>query len=306
MNHGKAISQMINGTCLMNEPMSKHTTYGIGGPATFYIKPKNEHELTSILSYAYTHSIPVYFVGSGSNLLVSDEGVNGIVISLDKTMKKITFLTGTTVYAEGGAMLGTLVKLTGKNQLTGLESLIGVPGTLGGALVMNAGAFGGEISKCLSSVDVLNINGTKKQYNSKEIQFNYRSSSFSKDEIILGATFELKKADPLEIQNKKRTASIGRKSTQPLKVRSAGSVFKNPDTKAAGYYIDKAGLKGTVKGGAEISKKHANFFVNHGHATGKDIAYLIRLARKTVKEKFGVHLKLEIKTLGFLDGAFES
>ena len=306
MKYEKAIKSMINGTCLINEPMSKHTTYGIGGPVSFYIKPKNKEDLKNILLFTENNSIPVYFVGTGSNLLVSDSGINGIVVSLEKSLKKITFLSETMIYAEGGAMLGKLVKLCISNNLTGLESLVGVPGTLGGALVMNAGAFGGEISKCLKSVDVINMDGTEHQYSSEDIHFQYRSSSFSKDEIIVGATFILKKDDPNHIQIKRQNASQGRKSSQPLRIRSAGSVFKNPENTAAGYLIDQAGLKGTVKGGAEISSKHANFFVNNGDATSYDLVSLIRIARKKVLKIFGIHLDLEIKTIGFPEGTFEA
>ncbi len=304
MEYGEEISKMIKGICLVNEPMSKHTTYGIGGPAMCYVKPKNKEELKKILLFAKQHGIQIYFVGSGSNLLVSDSGIDGIVISLDKTLKEIQFINDTTLYAEGGAMLGKLVKLCVHNNLTGLESLIGVPGTLGGALIMNAGAFGGEISKYLKSVDIIKTDGKEYQYKSKEIDFQYRSSSFSKDEILIGATFQLTKDSSTNIQEKRQNASQGRKSTQPLRFRSAGSVFKNTKDAAAGYLIDQSGLKGTQIGGAEISQKHANFFINKGNASSEDVASLIRLARKKVMEKFDVRLDLEIKTLGFPEGYF--
>ena len=306
MEYEKEITNMISGICLINELMSKHTTYGIGGPVPFYIKPKNKKELINILLFAKRKNIPVNFVGSGSNLLVSDSGIEGIVVSLEKSMKKITFLSETMIYVESGAMFGKLVKLSISNNLTGLESLIGIPGTLGGALVMNAGAFGREISRCLQYVDVIKMNGTKKQYSSKNIRFQYRSSSFSKNEIIIGASFILKKDDPINIEKKRQKASQGRKSSQPLRVRSAGSIFKNPENTAAGYLIDQAGLKGTVKGGAEISSIHANFFVNNGDATSDDLVSLIRLTRKKVSKLFGIHLDLEIKTLGFPKGTFEA
>ena len=306
MEYEKEITNMISGTCLINELMSKHTTYGIGGPVSFYIRPKDKEELINILLFTKSKSIPFYFLGSGSNLLVSDSGIKGIVVSLEKSLKKITFLSETMIYAEGGSMLGKLVKLSMSNNLTGLESLVGVPGTLGGALIMNAGAFGGEISKCLQFVDVIKIDGTEKQYSSKDIRFQYRSSSFSKYEIIVGATFILKKDDPINIAMKRQKASQGRKSSQPLRVRSAGSVFKNPENTAAGYLIDQAGLKGTVKGGAEISSIHANFFVNNGNATSDDLVSLIRLTQEKVLKIFGIHLDLEIKTLGFPEGTFEA
>ena len=173
--------------------------------------------------------------------------------------------------------------------------------------MMNAGAFGSEISNCLKNVDVMTLTGKIKQYSVKDIDFHYRHSSFKKDEIIMSANFVLKKATKQEIMNKRTKASAGRKETQPLRFRSAGSLFKNPKKDvAAGYLIDKAGLKGTHRGDAEISEKHANFFVNHGKANAEDIVFLIRLARKTVEKKFGINLELEVKTLGFKPGIFES
>lgn len=299
------LKKMVSGTFLANEPMSKHTSYGIGGPAKAYITPKDRDDLSTILAFAYEHQIPVYFVGSGSNLLVSDDGIDGLVITLGKSFTHLS-ISGTLVEAESGVMLGKMVKECTKRNLTGLESLIGVPGTLGGALVMNAGAFGGEISNFLNSIDVMTMDGNIHECGADKITFSYRHSTLREDEIILGAKFQLKEASAEEIQAQKAQASKGRKSTQPLRFRSAGSVFKNPEgEKAAGYLIDRAGLKGTKKGGAEISPMHANFFVNHGDATAADITELIKLARKEVYDKFGIMLELEIKTLGFRPGAFE-
>tara|TARA_B100001971_G_scaffold17836_1_gene13856 strand:+ start:19 stop:939 length:921 start_codon:yes stop_codon:yes gene_type:complete len=306
MEFGEELEKMVNGTCLLNEPMSRHTSYGIGGPAGAYITPRDRDDLRRILHFADEQNIPVFFIGSGSNLLVADEGINGIVITLIKSFNKLE-IKGCHIYAETGVMLGHMVKHCIKQKLTGLETMIGVPGTLGGALMMNAGAFGSEISNCLQNVDVMTLTGKIKQYSVKDIDFHYRHSSFKKDEIIMSANFVLKKATKQEIMNKRAKASAGRKETQPLRFRSAGSLFKNPKKDvAAGYLIDKAGLKGTHRGDAEISEKHANFFVNHGKANAEDIVFLIRLARKTVEKKFGINLELEVKTLGFKPGIFES
>ena len=306
MEFGEELEKMVNGTCLLNEPMSRHTSYGIGGPAGAYITPRDRDDLRRILHFADEQNIPVFFIGSGSNLLVADEGINGIVITLIKSFNKLE-IKGCHIYAETGVMLGHMVKHCIKQKLTGLETMVGVPGTLGGALMMNAGAFGSEISNCLKNVDVMTLTGEIKQYSVKDIDFNYRHSSFKKNEIIMSANFVLKKATKQEIMNKRAKASAGRKETQPLRFRSAGSLFKNPKKDvAAGYLIDKAGLKGTHRGDAEISEKHANFFVNHGKANAEDVVYLIRLARKTVEKKFGINLELEVKTLGFKPGIFES
>jgi UDP-N-acetylmuramate dehydrogenase len=306
MEFGEELEKMVSGTCLLNEPMSRHTSYGIGGPAGAYITPSDRGDLRRILHFADKQNIPIFFIGSGSNLLVADEGINGIVITLIKSFNKLE-IKGCHIYAETGVMLGHMVKHSIKQKLTGLETMIGVPGTLGGALIMNAGAFGSEISNCLKNVDVMTLMGEIKQYSIKDIDFNYRHSSFKKDEIIMSANFILKKVTKQEIMIKRAKASAGRKETQPLRFRSAGSLFKNPKKDvAAGYLIDKAGLKGTHRGDAEISEKHANFFVNHGKANAEDIVFLIRLARKTVEKKFGINLELEVKTLGFKPGIFES
>ena len=203
------------------------------------------------------------------------------------------------VVAESGVMLGKLVKECIKNNLTGLESLIGVPGTLGGELVMNAGAFGGEISNFLDSVDIMTMSGEINTFTNSDIDFSYRFSSFKKDEFILLARFKLQTEVPEIINHKKLKASSGRKTNQPLRYRSAGSVFKNHKDYAAGYLIDNAGLKGTKVGDAEISTHHANFFINHGNASASDISALIRIARKAVLKKFDIELELEIQTLGF-------
>ena len=292
------LRKIVQGTLLENEPMSNHTSYGIGGPADAYITPKDRYDLAEILKFAKKYSIQTHFVGSGSNLLVADSGIGGIVLTPAKALTQLEFNDGH-VIAESGVMLGRLVKECNKRNLTGVESMIGVPGTLGGALVMNAGAFGGEISNYLHSVEIMNMSGEIKTYYPGDIDFAYRFSTLRTDEFVLLARFDLIEEKPIIIQQKRNKASKGRKTNQPLKFRSAGSVFKNPKENAAGYLIDQAGLKGIRVGNAEISKHHANFFVNHGNARSSDITSLIRLARKTVYEKFGIKLELEVKTIGF-------
>ncbi|MAR35604.1 uncharacterized protein METZ01_LOCUS16384 [marine metagenome] len=301
----RMLNEKVKGTFLRNEPMAKHTSYGIGGPAQAYITPADENDLKQILIFAKDKGINTFFAGSGSNLLVADEGFEGIVITLGKSFTKLG-IDGNKMEAQVGVMLGKIVKETIKRNLTGMESMIGVPGTLGGALIMNAGAFGGEISNCLDIIKVMLINGETKIYQKDDIVFSYRNSTFPKDEILLSATFTLNEKPANEIQYDRAKASKGRKDTQPLRFRSAGSVFKNPKPDlAAGYLIDQAGLKGSRIGDAEISTKHANFFINHGKAKAKDIVDLILLAKKTVLEKFDVNLELEIRTLGFTPGTFE-
>tara|TARA_A100001011_G_scaffold400153_1_gene512747 strand:+ start:1919 stop:2842 length:924 start_codon:yes stop_codon:yes gene_type:complete len=292
------LKSIVKGNLLENEPMSKHTTYGIGGPAMAYINPKDRFDLFNILKFSTKNEIPVYFIGTGSNLLVADNGIEGIVLTPAKSLKQLE-IKKNRVVAESGVMLGKLVKECIKHNLTGLESLIGVPGTLGGALVMNAGAFGGEISNFLESVDIMTMSGEINTFSNSDIDFSYRFSSFKKDEFILLARFKLQTEVPEIINHKKLKASSGRKTNQPLRYRSAGSVFKNHKDYAAGYLIDNAGLKGTKIGDAEISTHHANFFINHGNASASDISALIRIAREAVLKKFGIELELEIRTLGF-------
>ena len=300
----ETLSTMTKGSFLKDEAMAKHTSYRIGGPANAYITPRDKDDLSQILQFANQHEIATYFVGSGSNLLVADEGIDGLVITLGKSLKHLE-ITGATVFAESGVMLGKMVKECIGLNLSGVESMIGVPGTLGGALVMNAGAFGGEISNYLKHVTVMQMDGQEKQYQPGDISFSYRHSTFPDDEIVISAEFELIQSDKETVQEKRAVASGGRKATQPLKFRSAGSVFKNPKEGAAGYYIDQAGLKGTKVGDAEISPIHANFFVNHGKAKASDVVALIRLARETVHDKFGIMLDLEVKPLGFKPGTFD-
>ena len=298
MKNFNALKTFIRGNIKEKEMMSKHTYYGIGGPADAYIMPKDKDDLSKILRFANNNSIPTYFIGSGSNLLISDDGINGLVLNPGKAFRHLQF-NGSTVYAESGVMLGRIVRESIKRNLSGLESLIGVPGTLGGALVMNAGAFGGEISNYLQSVNIMNMKGEIISYTPKDLNFAYRFSSFKENEFIISAEFILKEGDPKVIRKKKDNANMGRKTNQPLKFRSAGSVFKNPKKFAAGYLIDKVGLKGTKIGDAEISKHHANFFVNNGKASSSDILNLIKLAKEKVKKEFNINLELEIKLIGF-------
>ena len=299
LDHMAELNKIVKGQLVENEPMALHSSYGVGGPAKAYITPKNVNDLSRILQYAHSHGIKTFFVGSGSNILVSDTGIDGLVISPAKALTDLSINDGK-INAESGVMLGRLVRESIKRNLTGFEGLGGVPGTLGGAIMMNAGAFGHEISNSLVSVTVMQMDGTINTLLKNDITFLYRYSSIDSKSFIVSALFDLEKSDFINIQNKRKKASEIRKSSQPLKYRSAGSVFKNPKPPvAAGYLIDQAGLKGLRQGDAEISEKHANFFINHGKATATDISTLIQIARKEVKEKFNIMLELEIKTFGF-------
>ena len=290
--------------CLMNESLKKHTTYGIGGPADLMIFPKSKQDLIKVIEIINENKIQLTILGSGSNVLVSDNGIRGAVISLKNSLKQVE-VDDNVLYAECGTMLGKIVKHAVKNNLIGLENLNGVPGTLGGALIMNAGAWGGEISENLIHVEVINSRSEIQKIQKKDLNFSYRQSSFNKDDILLSAKFNLKKADKDIIKENFIEAQSGRKKSQPLNKRSAGSLFKNPKNNSAGKLLDEAGLKGFSIGDAKISEKHANFFINDGDATSKDMLMLIKKAHKEVKDKFNVNLSLEVKLMGFNEEEIE-
>ena len=290
--------------CFMNESLKKHTTYGIGGPADLMIFPKSKQDLIKVIEIINDNKIQLTILGSGSNVLVSDNGIRGAVISLKNSLKQIE-VDDNILYAECGTMLGKIVKHAVKNNLIGLENLNGVPGTLGGALTMNAGAWGGEISENLIHVEVINSKSEIQKIQKKDLNFSYRQSSFNKDDILLSAKFNLKKADKDIIKENFIEAQSGRKKSQPLNKRSAGSLFKNPKNNSAGKLLDEAGLKGFSIGDAKISEKHANFFINDGDATSKDMLMLIKKAHKEVKDKFNVNLSLEVKLMGFNEDEIE-
>ena len=293
----KNIEENSSSQYLIDEPLKKHTTYGIGGPADLMIFPNNKEELIRLIEIVNENNMQLTILGSGSNILVSDKGIRGVVISLKKSLNEV-HVNKIILYAECGAMLGKIVRLAVKNNLIGLENLNGVPGTLGGALIMNAGAWGGEISENLVSVELINSKNQLKKVPKKDINFSYRKSSFNND-ILLSAEFNLKKAEKNLIKENFSKAQIGRTSSQPLDKRSAGSLFKNPKDNSAGKLLDSAGLKGLSIGEAKISEKHANFFINDGNASSKDMLKLIKKAHREVKKQFNIDLSLEVKLIGF-------
>ena len=224
--------------------------------------------------------------------------IDAFIISPAKAINTLK-IKDNVIYADAGVMLGKIVKHAVKNNLIGLENLNGVPGTLGGALIMNAGAWGGEISENLIHVEVMNSKSEIQKIQKKDLNFSYRQSSFNKDDILLSAKFNLKKADKDIIKENFIEAQSGRKKSQPLNKRSAGSLFKNPKNNSAGKLLDEAGLKGFSIGDAKISEKHANFFINDGDASSRDMLMLIKKAHKEVKDKFNINLSLEVKLMGF-------
>lgn len=282
----------------MQEPMSSHTTFRIGGPADYFVMPETTEELAEILKLCKEENMPYFILGNGSNLLVGDQGIRGVVIQLYKNFDGL-LIEGTKITAKAGAMLIRVAKEAGKAGLTGLEFASGIPGTIGGAMVMNAGAYGGEMKDVVSQVTVLTKDGDIKTLTGEEMNFRYRGSVVEdKGYIVLEAVFELKAGDLEEIQTRIQELSIQRKTKQPIEYPSAGSTFKRPVGYFAGKLIQDAGLRGYSKGGAQVSEKHCGFVINTGGATAADVMQLIQDVSDKVEAQFGVALEPEVKRIG--------
>lgn len=284
---------------LFDEPLGKYSTFQIGGPADFFYKLKSSDELSSIIDFCNGYHIPHFIFGAGSNILFDDKGFRGLVIKIET---KNIFIKGTTITADSGVLISKLLNESIKNGLSGMEKWIGLPGTVGGAVRGNAGCNGLETSEILTHATILNpLTGRIHEANNKYFHFRYRFSKIKKtNEIVLDATFKLTKREfsPEEQQEIMRELNQARFKKQPFGL-TTGSFFKNPSTKkSAGMLIEKAGLKGKTIGGAQISAKHANFFLNIGGATAKDIIKLARLVKRTVKRKFSIELEEEVQIVG--------
>lgn len=281
-----------------NEAMSLHTSFKIGGAADIILYPQNEEQLAEILTLAKAEAIPVFILGKGSNLLVSDKGIEGAVIST-LAMQSITLVSDTEIKAEAGATLAALCRAARDNGLTGLEFAYGIPGTVGGALYMNAGAYGGDMSMVVSSAESLNQNNERVSRSISQMGLGYRKSVYDENnEVITSVTFSLKKGDKAQISADMETFMGKRKNSQPLDYPSAGSTFKRPEGCYAAALIDECGLKGLSVGGAEVSMKHAGFVINKENARCSDVLELIGEIKKIVKEKRGVELHTEVIHIG--------
>ena len=283
---------------LEQEPMSRHTTFRVGGPARFFLIPETEEEVAGAIAESKRRGLPFTVVGRGSNLLVSDAGYDGAVILIGDALAK-TQVCGTTVRAQAGITLAALAAYACRLSLTGLEFAAGIPGSLGGALLMNAGAYGGEMKDVVRSVRLMDPDGTVHEEDVSWMEYGYRSSrAQSEGCIILGAELELKPGDPSVIREAMQDLAERRRSKQPLEYPSAGSFFKRPKGYFAGALIEQAGLKGFSAGGAQVSEKHAGFVINTGGATAADITALQREVVRRVQERFGVTLEPEVRRLG--------
>lgn len=283
---------------LENEPMKRHTTFRVGGPAAYYITPATKEAVAQVVNACKESEMPYYIMGNGSNLLVSDKGFQGAVIQICKEMNRIV-AEDVYVEAEAGALLSAVAAKACELELTGFEFAAGIPGTLGGACVMNAGAYGGEMKDVLQCVTVLDEEGQIKKFCNEEMELGYRTSIVAKAGlIVLSARIKLKKGERSEIRALMDELKERRITKQPLEFASAGSTFKRPKGYFAGKLIQDAGLRGYSIGGAQVSEKHCGFVINRGDATAKDIMELIHHVITTIEQQFGVRLETEVKKIG--------
>ena len=285
-------------TVLLNEPMSLHTSFRTGGPAEVFIKAESTENIISAIDIAKKYNKQYIITGNGSNILVKDGGIDGIVINIGNEMSKIK-CDGTKIYAQAGAMLSALATAAADEELTGLEFASGIPGTVGGAVFMNAGAYDGEIKDVIEYADVIDSEGNTHRLIKDELELSYRHSVIAeKNMIVVGAMFNLNKGIKKNITDKMADFAKRRRDKQPLNYPSAGSTFKRPEGYFAGKLIEDSGLKGKTVGGAQVSEKHAGFVVNIGNATSSDIIALMDGCIETVYNKFGVKLEPEVRILG--------
>lgn len=283
---------------LLNEPMSRHTSFKIGGPADLLAMPTSEDELRRLLAKAQDAGVPVTLIGNGSNLLVRDKGVRGLVIKLGNMLTDIK-IDGSTITFGSGVALSMAAKTAANNALTGMEFAVGIPGSIGGAVYMNAGAYDGEMSNVVDSVRVMDMAGNIKEMTAADLQFGYRKTALQNSGLIVTAvTVAMQRGDVDAINAKMADFSQRRISKQPLEMPSAGSMFKRPPGYFAGTLIDQTGLKGYSVGGAQVSTKHAGFVVNTGGATAADVLQLIRDVQDKVLAAHGVLLQPEVLVIG--------
>ncbi|OQP00776.1 UDP-N-acetylmuramate dehydrogenase [Geobacillus sp. 44B] len=282
---------------LRDEPMKYHTLVKIGGKADFLVWPTTYEQVVDVIRLKEKFQIPFTLLGNGSNVIVRDGGIRGIVMQL-KHLAEIK-VEGEKIIAQSGADIKAVSRFALEHSLTGLEFACGIPGSVGGAIMMNAGAYGGEVKDVLDHVKVVTQKGELKTMYKDDLQLGYRTSIISKThDIVLEVVFQLEKGDPQKIKAKMDDLTFQRESKQPLEYPSVGSVFKRPPGYFAGKLIQDSGLQGKGVGGAEVSTKHAGFIINKNNATAADYIATIEMVRKTVKEKFGVELELEVKIIG--------
>lgn len=282
---------------LLNEPMVRHTTFRVGGPADIMFFPEHESQVLEAMQMARDHDLPCYVIGNGSNLIVRDGGIRGMVIVLGDKFGSVA-CTGDMVQAQAGAPMARVAAAAQSAGLTGLEFISGIPGTLGGGCAMNAGAYGGQLSDVLLDARVL-LDGEIQTLSQAEMEMGYRTTlPLKRGGIVLAARFALQKGDPEAIAARMKALNARRRDKQPLNFPSAGSVFKRPKGFFAGALIEEAGLKGRTVGGAQVSDKHAGFIINIGGATARDVLQLIGEVQEAVSARFGISLETEVRVIG--------
>ena len=300
----KTLTKLIKRKILFDEPMKNHTSLRIGGPADALIIPRNEYDLKNLINFHKQTDIPLTVIGNGTKLLVSDEGIDGIVVKISGCFNNVT-VSGSRVKAGAGHSLANLSRLVADHGLSGLEFAVGIPGTVGGGVVMNAGAHGSMMSDVVTSATVMNFEGEISKYSKSDINFGYRQSKFQNNHsTVLSVEMNLRKNNAEKIRKKMYEYIQWRKKNQPLDLPNAGSIFKNPKDTSAGKLIDMAGLKGMMVGGAKISEKRANFILNLGNATAQDVLSLMNAVQKRILEKYGFKLEPEIRIIGRFNKVF--
>ncbi len=280
------------------ELLSNHTTFRIGGAAKYFAVPKNEEEIMEAVDFAIVKDLPYYILGKGSNVLFADEGYPGVIIEIGAGMEKVERTGDTGIRAQAGVSLSALAAFAAREGLSGLEFASGIPGTLGGAVTMNAGAYGGEMKNVIVSAKVMDEDGGVKVLSCDELELGYRTSIVQKKQlIVLEAEFSLQPGETEAIQSTMKELNAKRREKQPLEYPSAGSTFKRPEGYFAGKLIEDAGLRGYRVGDAQVSEKHCGFVVNRGKATCAEVLQLIGDVQKTVKEQFGVQLEPEVRII---------
>lgn len=296
--YDKLTSVIAKERVYVDEPMSRHTTFRVGGPADFFVTPKTKEDVRDVILVCKEVGMPYYIIGNGSNLLVSDAGYRGVIVQIYKEMNEVK-VEGDLVKAQAGALLSGIAAKALGAELSGFEFASGIPGTIGGACVMNAGAYGGEMKDVLESVTVLTGEGKIIELGRNELELGYRTSVIAKEGyIVLGAVLKLERGDGEKIKTYMDELKEKRVTKQPLEYPSAGSTFKRPEGYFAGKLIEDAGLRGFQVGGAQVSEKHCGFVINRDHATAADIMELMRQVQIRVKENSGVDLEPEVKRLG--------
>ena len=297
-NYMKLFENVDFGIILFDEPMKNHTSFKIGGPTDIMIIPESEEDIINAIKFLRENNIKYFVMGNGTNLLVKDTGIRGAVIKIADKYNKIS-IDGDKINCEAGALLSDIGKYTLENSLTGFEFASGIPGTVGGAITMNAGAYGGEMKDIVVKVRALDKNNNIVEFNNEEMDFRYRGSKVVDDDlIVLSTEFQLEKGDKTTIKEKIDDLAYRRQSKQPLEYPSGGSTFKRPTGYFAGKLIEDAGLRGLRYGDAQVSEKHCGFVINAGDANFHEVYTLIKTVQKIVKDKFQVSLETEIKIIG--------